>query len=161
MLPMGEPRSLSVSVSSSPVFSDACTSNFLMKSDEVYPNGYLFAESSTLDSMTPAPFVHRCRVRSPMRYYIADFEGSCHYPDGHAHALSDDVRCQIDTSPEWNGGLPHNPFLLDVYNVGATFLRICKVCPIALSVLNSQDMACISRMIHIMVWRNSCPYSTT
>ncbi len=109
-------------------FSDSCTANFVMDSGEVCPKGFLFARPNTLDGKNHTPYVHRCRISSPLRYYIIDFESSWHYPDGKRTARAINARCQLKTSPEWNSDAPYNPFFLDVYNVGLTLLEICQVC---------------------------------
>ncbi|KAF8907790.1 kinase-like domain-containing protein [Mucidula mucida] len=105
---------------------DSCTANFVMDSGEVCPKGFLFARPETLDGKNHTPYVHRCRISSPLRYYIIDFESSWHYPDGKRTARAINARCQLKTSPEWNSDAPYNPFFLDVYNVGLTLLKICQ-----------------------------------
>ncbi|KAF9027747.1 hypothetical protein BDZ89DRAFT_1015482 [Hymenopellis radicata] len=107
---------------------DACTTNFLMDCTQVYPQGYHWAKPHTTDGLqTIAPHVMRCQVATPVRYYLTDFEGASSYPQGKQHALTKGAFCQIKTSPEWHSrGAPFNPFPLDVYNVGATFLELCE-----------------------------------
>ncbi|KAF9028556.1 hypothetical protein BDZ89DRAFT_1066030 [Hymenopellis radicata] len=105
---------------------DSCTKNFVMDSREVCPKGYLFARPNTVDGKARVPYIHRCRVPSPVRYYIIDFESSLHYPAGKPTARTEGARCQVKTSPEWNSDAPYNPFPLDVYNVGASFLDLCQ-----------------------------------
>ncbi|KAF8916470.1 kinase-like domain-containing protein [Mucidula mucida] len=106
---------------------DACTANFLMDCTEVYPQGYHWAKPHTTDGLrTTVPHVLRCQVATPVRYYITDFEGALSFPEGKQHALAKGSFCQIKTSPEWHSRAPYNPFLLDVYNVGATFLALCE-----------------------------------
>ncbi len=99
-----------------------------MDCTEVYPQGYHWARQNTLDGLqTIAPHTMRCRVETPVRYYLTDFEGALSFPEGKQHALTKGAFCQIKTSPEWHSRVPYNPFLLDVYNVGATFLAFCEV----------------------------------
>ncbi|KAG7441302.1 uncharacterized protein BT62DRAFT_1043294 [Guyanagaster necrorhizus] len=68
----------------------------------------------------------RCLV-PPVKYYIIDFETTRHYPEGKDAARAIALKCQIKTSPEFlSAPAPYNPFRLDVYNVGATFLSFCE-----------------------------------
>ncbi|KAF8916473.1 kinase-like domain-containing protein [Mucidula mucida] len=106
---------------------DACTTNFLMDCTEVYPQSYHWARQNTLDGLqTVAPHILRCQVATPVRYHLTDFEGASSYPEGKQHALTRGAFCQIKTSPEFHSRELYNPFSLDVYNVGATFLAFCE-----------------------------------
>ncbi|KAF9020832.1 hypothetical protein BDZ89DRAFT_1019960 [Hymenopellis radicata] len=107
---------------------DACSLNFMMDATEVCPKGHHFTlPDCNDDGFTFLTTVPRCRTENLVRYYIIDFEGTKEYPAGLEAAVETDMRCQIKTSPEFNEphGTSYNPFPLDIYNIGATFLKLC------------------------------------
>ncbi len=108
-----------------------------MDCTEVYPQSYHWARQNTLDGLqTVAPHILRCQVATPVRYHLTDFEGASSYPEGKQHALTRGAFCQIKTSPEFHSRELYNPFSLDVYNVGATFLAFCEVLRSSLAFLS-------------------------
>ncbi|KAK0191978.1 kinase-like domain-containing protein [Armillaria mellea] len=104
---------------------DVSLLNFLMDSSKVCPKGYHFANEASYDGVHwSLPTRPRYRV-GPVRYYLIDFENAQEFPDGKENALTKrPLRCGVRSSPEFSLGLPCNPFKLDVYNAGATFLEL-------------------------------------
>ncbi|KAG7440648.1 uncharacterized protein BT62DRAFT_574888 [Guyanagaster necrorhizus] len=104
------------------VHGDACTSNFMMDATGVCPRSfhipYPHSYNGVYHVLHERP---RCLV-APVSYYIIDFETTRHFPAGRNDARATAMKCQIKNSPEFLCSPPlHNPFCLDVYNVGATF----------------------------------------
>ncbi|KAF9022801.1 hypothetical protein BDZ89DRAFT_1115348 [Hymenopellis radicata] len=110
---------------------DACTFNFMMDATEVCPRGFHFAYPQSIDG-TADDLVSTPRCQCQVQYYIIDFETSQQFIGHRDDALRQifDTRCQIRKAPELseekvNSEVPYNPFRLDVYNIGATFEKIC------------------------------------
>ncbi|KAK0477945.1 hypothetical protein IW261DRAFT_1420787 [Armillaria novae-zelandiae] len=105
--------------------SDACMLNFMMDATRVCPKGFHFAHKLSVDGVHyKLPSRYRCCV-TPVLYYIINFESSKKMEEGRDNAAIIRARCQIKTVPEFQPCIPYNPFKLDVYNFGTTFLMVC------------------------------------
>ncbi len=111
--------------------SDIGPYNIVMDPTDVCPSGYHFASRRASDGISALQHRPRCEV-SPVTYYLIDLEGSRWFPEGReAAVVSANIKSQIKTAPEFNqpqhAQAMLNPFALDIYNLGKTFLEILPV----------------------------------
>jgi hypothetical protein len=107
--------------------SDACYSNLMMDESRVVPRGSHFARPYGHDGVEyNLTWRHRCTV-APVKYYYIDFGLSIWYPNGQENARATGVVGQIKDVPDFSAPAPYNPFKVDIYQLGRTFLDVIKV----------------------------------
>jgi len=71
---------------------------------------------------------YRCTV-APVHYYYIDFGLSTWHPNGRENARAAGVIGQIKDIPDFSAPTPYNPFKVDIYQLGRTFLDVIKEYP--------------------------------
>ncbi|KAF7306345.1 Protein kinase domain-containing protein [Mycena indigotica] len=104
---------------------DVCRTNLMMDASKVVPGGSHFDDPSTQESNLSLRFCwrDRCSVE-PIAYYFIDFGLSRYFPGGVETAFNFGRYGQDRTVPEFKWEVPHNPFKVDIYQLGNTFLRV-------------------------------------
>ncbi|KAF7310386.1 Protein kinase domain-containing protein [Mycena chlorophos] len=103
---------------------DACRRNLMMDATRIVPGGSHFHASWAHPDNTTVHFRwrDRCSV-APVDYYFIDFGLSEYYPDGQDSAVVTGSYGQDSTVPEFQSDEPHNPFKVDVYQLGNALTR--------------------------------------
>lgn len=109
------------------MYSDACTRNLMMDQSRILPKGSHFLATHTHDGVRPITSWHRRCSVSPIKYFYIDFGLSWWYPNGHKSAGVIGFTGQIKSAPELSDTVPYNPFKLDIYQLGFSFLQVIKV----------------------------------
>ncbi|KAF7306340.1 Protein kinase domain-containing protein [Mycena indigotica] len=104
---------------------DVCRTNLMMDASRVVPGGNSFArpQSEEHDFSLHFRWKDRCSV-APVAYYFIDFGLSRFFPQGVEAAASFGRYGQDRTVPEFKWDVPHNPFKVDIYQLGNTFLKV-------------------------------------
>jgi hypothetical protein len=99
----------------------------MMDESRVVPKGSHYARDYSHDGVKyNLTWRHRCTV-TPVRYYYIDFGLSAWFPDGLENASATGIAGQIKDVPDFLSPAPYNPFKVDVYQLGRTFLDVIKV----------------------------------
>ena len=97
-----------------------------MDEESVIPNRSHFCRPWTYDGLNRIKdWRDRCQVA--VNYYYIDFGLSDLYPNGSQNALAVGTSGQIKTVPELSNQVPYNPFKVDIYQLGYTFLTVIEV----------------------------------
>ncbi|KAF7306393.1 Protein kinase domain-containing protein [Mycena indigotica] len=117
---------------------DPCLLNLMMDPSEVVPEGSHFANTHR-NRMGEDHYEwrDRCLVHPPVAYYFIDFELSEYYPNGAQTAQSIGIYGQDRTAPELSDTTPYNPFKVDVYQLGNTFVELSERYPIIPTIFGS------------------------
>ncbi|KAF7310387.1 Protein kinase domain-containing protein [Mycena chlorophos] len=109
---------------------DACRHNLMMDGSRVVPGGSHFYAHWAHPNNLRVRFRwrDRCSV-TPVNYYFIDFGLSEYYPDGQDSAVGIGSYGQDGSVPEFHLDEPHNPFKIDVYQLGNAFLRVLAPFP--------------------------------
>ncbi|KAF7306329.1 Protein kinase domain-containing protein [Mycena indigotica] len=104
---------------------DVCRLNLMMDASKVVPGGNNFniPRAEENDLSLHYSWKDRCSVE-PVAYYLIDFGLSRYFPEGVEAAASFGRYGQDRTVPEFKWEVPHNPFKVDIYQLGNTFLNV-------------------------------------
>jgi len=98
----------------------------MMDEEPVVPKRSHFSRPWTHDGFNRIrDWRNRCRVA--VQYYYIDFGLSGFYPNGFRGARAIGTSGQIKTVPEHSNQVSYNPFKVDIYQLGCTFLEVIQV----------------------------------
>nr|GAT48594.1 predicted protein [Mycena chlorophos] len=110
---------------------DACHRNLMMDASRVVPDGtHFFKRRRQKDNiLLPFRWRDRCSV-APVNYYFIDFGLSGYYPGGQESAVKTGTYGQDASVPEFAVKQVHNPFKVDVYQLGNAFIHALAPFPL-------------------------------
>lgn len=120
---------------------DACYRNLMMDPSKVIPKGFHFANQDSEDGLEKdIKFRDRWSVR-PVRYFFIDFGLSYRYPPGETNILDYGRFGQDRSVPKMSVTVPYDPFKLDIYQLGNTFMELIDIRGYLLTSSNTFDKA--------------------